>query len=105
MIETKYTILPPLLVPVSVHVEKDADLRTAMNDGSREALNSLFEKYAPSLYYYAKSISRDQALVADCIQDLFIELWIRRNTISDVKSIKSYLIKSVRRRVLRRLLT
>lgn len=106
MIETKYTILPPLLIdPVSTYVEQDADLWTAMKNGSRDALNSLFEKYATSLYHYAKSISRDQALVADCIQDLFIELWIKRNTISDVISIKSYLIKSIRRRVLRRLLT
>src|SRR5687768_2933127 len=91
-----HNLAPLHIEPVGLHVEKDADLWAAMKDGSREALNSLFEKYATSLYRYAKSISRDQALIADCIQDLFIELWIKRNTISDVRSIKSYLIKSVR---------
>jgi RNA polymerase sigma factor (sigma-70 family) len=38
------------------------------------------------------------------MQDVFVELWTRRQTVAaEVHSIKSYLIKSLRRRIVRRL--
>ena len=37
----------------------------------------------------------------DCIQDLFVELWNRRQSLSETKSIKFYLLKALRRRIAR----
>jgi DNA-directed RNA polymerase specialized sigma24 family protein len=78
----------------------------AFKEGSRPALNFIFERYATLLYSYGASITKDSALVADCIQDIFFELWNKRESVAgDVKFIKFYLIKSLRRKIVRRLYT
>jgi len=48
-------------------------------------------------------MTADAALISDCIQDVFVELWIKRENLSEhVSVLKFYLIKSLRRRILRR---
>jgi RNA polymerase sigma factor (sigma-70 family) len=39
-------------------------------------------------------------LIKDCIQELFIDLWKRRNTLGTTHSIKFYLLKSFRRKII-----
>ena len=41
----------------------------------------------------------------DCIQELFIDLWENRSRLGDVKSIKFYLLKSLRYIILRKIST
>lgn len=84
--------------------EIEIELWNSFRSGNREALNAIFEKYVHLLYAYGRNMTRDHGLVSDCIQDIFIELWIKREALTaQVNSIKHYLIKSVRRRILRRL--
>lgn len=45
---------------------------------------------------------KDEDLVKDELQDLFAELWARRSNLSDIMHIKAYLIKSFRRKVLKK---
>lgn len=88
---------------VEEHVA-ESELWDSFRNGSREALNQIFEKYARHVFAYGKKITPDQALISDCIQDLFVELWLKRGILTpEIKSIKFYLIKSIRRRILRRL--
>lgn len=76
----------------------------AFRNGSRSALNAIFDKYARAMHSYGSSLTKDLALVEDCIQDVFFELWTKREAVaSEVNYIKPYLLKSLRRRVLRRL--
>jgi RNA polymerase sigma factor (sigma-70 family) len=67
--------------------------------GDKKALSSIYTKYFDSLYDYGTRITRDAGLAEDCIQDLFIELWNKRETLSDVQNIKFYLYKSLRRKI------
>ncbi len=84
--------------------ENEIEVWSSFRSGNREALNSIFEKYVRSLYTYGRNMTSDQGLISDCIQDVFVELWIKREALtSQITSIKYYLIKSVRRRILRRL--
>jgi RNA polymerase sigma factor (sigma-70 family) len=84
--------------------EADMQLWISFRAGSREALNIIFEKHVRLLFSYGRNITRDHALISDCIQDIFVDLWTRRASLSpEVVSIKFYLIKSIRRRILRRL--
>jgi RNA polymerase sigma factor (sigma-70 family) len=79
-------------------------LWNSFRSGNREALNTIFEKNARVLYSYGMNLTSDGDLIADCIQDIFVELWVKREIVApQVNSIKHYLIKSVRRRILRRL--
>jgi RNA polymerase sigma factor (sigma-70 family) len=80
------------------------ELWRSFRSGSREALNEIFEKYVRLLVAYGRNMTGDQGLISDCIQDIFVELWTKRELLTaQVNSIKYYLIQSVRRRIVRRL--
>lgn len=93
------------VVPVAPKVDDERTLWSAFKAGSRDALNSIFVKYSRLLYSYGRNMTPDQALIADCIQDIFVELWVRKDKISEVNSIRFYLMRSLRRSILKRLLT
>jgi RNA polymerase sigma factor (sigma-70 family) len=98
--------LRALVLPsVPAETPQDADVWGAFKNGSRVALNSIFTKYAKLLFSYGRNMTADRALVADCIQDVFVELWSKRQVISNVTSVKFYLIKALRRRIVRRIQT
>lgn len=66
-----------------------------------EALEHIYIEYFDMLCLYGRQFSeKDPFLVQDCIQDLFIHLYIKKNNLSDAPSIKFYLMKSLRRLIL-----
>lgn len=72
--------------------------------GDRKALAHLYARYFDKLYNYGIKISPQTTLIEDAIQDLFLELWSRRQSLNpEVKSIKYYLFISLRRKILLRL--
>jgi RNA polymerase sigma factor (sigma-70 family) len=75
----------------------------ALRTGNRKALDYIFEKYVKLLYAYGGKITKDQGVVEDAIQDLFVELWQRHAALSTTDNIKFYLLKSLRRRITRRI--
>ena len=82
----------------------EVELWNSFRSGNRQALDTIFEKYVRVLYSYGRNMTADQDLISDCIQDIFLELWTKRTRLStEVNSIKYYLIKAVRRRILRKL--
>lgn len=83
--------------------EIDSVVWSAFKSGDRRALDFVFQKYVKLLYSYGARITPDQNLVEDCIQDLFVELWQKRQLLTEIVSVKFYLLKSLRRRVIRRL--
>lgn len=78
----------------------DAELWQAFKEGSEPAYAYLYRKFTPSLYSYGYGICRDSQLVADSIQELFIYLYQRRQSLGEVRSIKAYLFSSLKRRML-----
>ena len=54
--------------------EREQLVWSALRLGNRKALDFIFEKYIRLLYAYGNKISKDYALIEDCIQDLFVEL-------------------------------
>lgn len=52
------------------------------------------------LYRYGFQYTKDKALIKDAIQDLFVELRQKRKRLSHTTSIKLYLYKSIRRKIL-----
>lgn len=79
----------------------DFTLWRAFKSGNEKALITIFNKFTTPMYNYGCKIAREQELVKDMIQDLFIELWTKRSNLGDTDSIKSYLFKSLRRKLIR----
>jgi len=82
--------------------EDSSDLRLWRNfqEGSDSAYETIYRNYAASLFAFGLKLTRDKELVKDCIQDLFVEIWKSKHRLASVKSIKSYLFKSIRRKVI-----
>ena len=74
-----------------------------LREGSEEALASLMRMYYDALYSYASRFTKDDALIKDCIQEVFISLWQRRNTANNILSFKYYFLRAIKNKVLKAL--
>lgn len=101
--EPLITADPVFLRPGTSTAERDRLVWDAFRSGSREALDSIFRTHVSGLYAYGSKFTKDGETVLDCIQDLFVELWNRRQSISSTDCIRYYLLKSLRRRITRAL--
>ncbi|WP_411273010.1 RNA polymerase sigma-70 factor [Daejeonella sp.] len=80
---------------------EDTELMVRLREGDDLALKLIYKKYWTQLYTSAYNILHDQHACEDIIQDLFINLWNKREQIEIKASLKSYLFASVRYEVFR----
>ncbi|MDD7886795.1 RNA polymerase sigma factor [Flavivirga sp. 57AJ16] len=83
----------------AVHMT-DLQIWQEFQSGSDSAFANIYKSHATLLYSYGLKLVYDKELVKDAIQDLFIELWDSKDRLSKVKSIKAYLYKSLRRKLI-----
>jgi len=72
-----------------------------MLKGDKKSLEAIYIDHVDALYDYGRKFSMDHSLVEDCIQNLFIYIWEKRDTLSQTTYIRSYLMLSLRRRIIR----
>ncbi|GAB3976963.1 sigma-70 family RNA polymerase sigma factor [Spirosoma terrae] len=77
----------------------DADLWNAFRRGDETAFGQIAHRFYKSLFNYGVKFSKDREFVKDCLQDLFMELWYKRETLGDTEFVKFYLLKSLRRKI------
>ncbi|MFL5746519.1 MAG: RNA polymerase sigma factor [Niastella sp.] len=75
--------------------------RLQQND--EQALAAIMRKYYTALYNYGARFTNDEALVKDCIQEVFISLWQRRESAPEILSPRYYLLRAVKNKVLKSL--
>ncbi|SFF67700.1 RNA polymerase sigma factor [Sunxiuqinia elliptica] len=74
-------------------------------EGDDQALSSLFEKYANDLYSYGMKIANNEDLVKDCVQEVFIQLINKRQTLSISSQIHVFPFKILRNKLFEELRT
>jgi len=79
----------------------DNELWKDFRQGSMDAFSEIYTLHIQALNNYGRKLSKNQKLVEDCIQDLFIDIWKSKENLSDTNSIKYYLFKSLRRKIVR----
>ena len=85
-------------------ITKNADdslLWQSLKRSEKAAFEILLKKYYPIVLNYGVRFYKDKEFVKDCVQDLFIEIWNRREYLADVVSVKSYLLHSIRKNIIR----
>jgi len=75
--------------------------RLQLND--EQALACLMKSFYDDLYNYAFRFTPDDALIKDCIQEVFISVWQRRQFAAEILSPKFYLLRAVKNKVLKSL--
>lgn len=83
--------------------KNDHEIWKAFKEGDEEAFSYLYDTYFSILYVYGRNFSANPQLIMDCVQDLFLELIKRRNKLADTDNIRFYLMRSMRRRIARKL--
>ncbi len=71
--------------------------------GEETAFAQLYQLHIQSLLSYGQKITPDRSQLHDAIHDLFVELWESRERIADVISVRYYLLKALRYKLLRNL--
>lgn len=79
----------------------DAEVWREFKSGKEAAFDYIFDQYVRVLFNYSRKFTDDAGLIEDCIQDLFVELWEKKHLLGDTDSIKFYLFKSMRLRIVR----
>jgi RNA polymerase sigma factor (sigma-70 family) len=69
--------------------------------GDARSLEWLYNRYFKLLYNYGKKLSADDKSLEDGIHDLFVDLWRFRDNLSATSSVRFYLYRSLRRRLVR----
>lgn len=84
-------------------VNPEMNLMQRLQRDDEEALASLMKLYYDDLYHYACRFTTDHGLVKDCIQEVFISLWQRRETAATIMSPRFYFIRAIKNKVLKSL--
>lgn len=85
---------------MSVSETIDQELWERIRQGDEKAFTSIFDRYHVTLYNYGRKLCYDSALVEDAVQDVFMDLWrLRKSLTPNISSIKFYLYRSLRRRI------
>jgi RNA polymerase sigma factor (sigma-70 family) len=71
----------------------------AVTEGCEEAFEQLYRCYFSDLFYYGRQYLQDEDAVNDAIQDLFVDIWRTRRSLGQARSVKLYLMISLRRRI------
>lgn len=79
----------------------DVLLWNAFREGNRDAYAGIYNLYIEDLLSYGYRVTSNRQLIKDSIQDLFLHLWLHRENLSETDSIKFYLFRSLRNRILR----
>jgi len=76
-------------------------LWTELKQGSLKAYEEVFTLYYDALIRYGSKMAPDRQLLEDCIQDLFLGIWQRKQYLTDVISIKAYLFRALKIRLIK----
>ena len=71
--------------------------------GNEDSFRLIYNNHVRSLFKYGCNFTIDEALIKDCIHDVFIDLSKYRSRLGATNNIKLYLYKSLKRKIIRSL--
>jgi len=74
---------------------QDEQLKMGLRKGDIEVFKQLFLEYSPGLIRYGSSLTGDREAAKELVQDLFMEIWEKRESILIQGTLKPYLFSSV----------
>lgn len=88
-------------MPSLIPHQDDAALWLLMKQGKEDAFEALYRKYIGDLLHYGEKMGMGEDALKDIVQDLFIEIWRSRERLSVTDSVKFYLFKALRYKMIR----
>jgi RNA polymerase sigma-70 factor (ECF subfamily) len=72
-----------------------SELLQKIGQGNEESFTEAFDRFYPELCYYADKLIRDLDESRSLVQQVFVDLWIKRDRLVIHESLKAYLFRSV----------
>jgi RNA polymerase sigma factor (sigma-70 family) len=82
-------------------MNSEAYILERLREGDEGAFTALMERYYNTLYRYGRHFTKDEALLTDCIQDVFVTLWQNRHKLDGIAYPRQYLLTALKRRIIR----
>ncbi len=79
--------------------ERTRELVEEFCAGNDQAFAKLYDLYINMLFNYGMKITQDQELLKDCIHDVFVKVYNKRNDKNTINNLSSYLIISLKNRI------
>jgi RNA polymerase sigma factor (sigma-70 family) len=79
------------------------ELWKQFKNGDQLAFQLMYRVHHKILISYGNKITQDVELVRDAVQDLFVNLWVRRHNLADTDNIEPYLKTSLRHDLVRKI--
>ncbi len=89
--------------PLAYASAPDSKIWDDFRSGSKTAYAYMYRQHFSSLYNYGYKFTQNRSLTEDCIQDIFLYILERRESLSQTDSIRFYLLKALRSEIVRRL--
>lgn len=74
----------------------DAALVALLKKSDRQAFTEIYNRFKGALYVYACKIVKEEDLAEDLVQEIFISLWDKRETVVFKTTVSAYLFTAVR---------
>lgn len=81
-------------------MNQDQEIWSKFKNGDRAAFGNIYNKYAAGLLSYGKRFTSDEGIIEDCVHDLFVYLWKKKDTVADTDSISRYLMGAFRNNII-----
>ena len=75
---------------------EDAFVLSSLSMGSKMAFDAFFKAYYPKILQFVMHFCVDKQEAESLVQDLFMNLWIKRDKLGEVKNLDNYLYVSAR---------
>ena len=82
-----------------MEVDLESKYLKELSEGSHKAFDILFTKYHPIVINFLIGFVKDGEIANDMAQEIFFKIWLNRQTISQVESLKHYLFRMARNMV------
>jgi len=86
---------------IDYHVIDDSQLVVLIKANDQEAFSIIYKRYAATLYRFAR---RNIQVKEDCeelVQDVFKDIWERRERLNPISSVNAYLFRMMRNKIVR----
>ncbi|MEO6446649.1 MAG: RNA polymerase sigma-70 factor [Gemmatimonadaceae bacterium] len=81
----------------------DAELVRRIRDGDERALEEIFRAYYAGMCSFVRRFVHAPDIAEELVQDVFFKLWSKRDSLSDIDALKTYLFRAARNTALNHL--
>jgi RNA polymerase sigma factor (sigma-70 family) len=88
---------------LAFQVKADEAVWRMFKSGDKDAFALLYQRHFEMLFQYGTKLADDSDLVKDCVHDVFVDLWKRKENLADPKSVKAYLLSAMQHKLIRQI--